>query len=624
MPEVADANDRIPESLQVCVDEGRTPGNEEMAHLAKRYHEYERSKQEAAWYETCGEHLRAAFAQGGPAQAAITNVTIVDGHVSFAEYPYYNDYWSAGKALGQFKELFAVVPEQRRTWYAASVGVVAELFEDATQGREWYEEALRYESREPRWMWNAWIRLARNLIDEEPQDLPRAAQALERAVQYLDGAEEAASDDYDLWIDVAGSLARNWLTNESGPAVWRLAEAAVPLAASYGEDTSLAGSTIGANLGVLLEAAGQAALRAQEPRLTEHFLVKAQNYAQMSATIAAQLARLYMEQGRWQEALEQQRRVVELDLSDGQARYFVLLLSALTDAANPADSLRRLEEGMREVLAKQDLLQAGQDLLLDEVMLQRDTLRRISETQERSELLLARGNANSERVISGIIDELHRLVQEGSRVQPSALTDARNRLSAILGEDCYGGLSQQTRDFLDLAETLYDALRDLPKGVDASVCAVEYSKAVEVELRRFMKYLAGYLDINKHNRPLSIGTNIGTYQGQAGWAKFLCSDTFTLGSINALFENADKPANKIIGKFVVDDLGLGTEAFVRLIEDSKLVTTKYRNPAAHVNSLSRSQVAELRDLLLRGSTPLMRRLVELRRAADEWTPLASD
>ncbi|MBC8492668.1 MAG: hypothetical protein H8D43_02690 [Chloroflexi bacterium] len=586
-------------------------GLEEVVRLCQEQPDYVVRRQEylikardAAWHGTCGEHLRSALAAGGPTKALSTRVHFWEGRL---EVGYYFSELSVELFLEHLDALGDVLPENLRTGYYDAIGTALEEIGWAgwdwttTQAQRWYKKAVRWESKNPQELLLAYVHLGQSLCNQTPPDWLAACLALTKAYSYLQQMPVPA-DWYSYWFGPVDSLVQHWRPDDDALDLLRLCDAALDLQLFGGRPPK---NVSGASMAPVAEAAGNLAIARGDLTLAERYLMQAKSLDPTRVSVARCLSELYIDQQRWSEALAEQQWVVELAPVDRDARRLALVLAVV---AKPGLGQRALDTLLTEIAE----LRAGQDLILEEISLQRDLLQQISDAQRRAQLELRRSldATATERVYADLIDQLHNLVQQGSRVQMAAVQVAKNRLIEVLGYEYFSALLPDCQHFLVTAETFYATTADIPEQVDAASIAVEYAKVVETELRRrFMAKLGNFLDACQYTGELVIyGKGRRPKRGDK-WEKWITSHSFSLGYIGGLLQMTVEHGRNPKVMDYISRLGLEPEAMNRLAKDIEIITKRYRNGAAHTEGLGRVELDEFRDMLFERG--LLHRLVDL-------------
>ena len=254
-------------------------------------------------------------------------------------------------------------------------------------------------------------------------------------------------------------------------------------------------------------------------------------------------------------------------------------------------------------------------MILEELSIQRDLMERVADAQHRAQVELGRPR-NEERAYAELFDQLHRLVQEGSRIQPAAWHSARSRLVDRLGAEVYGSLQgNDSQHFLITAEVFFTASRDVKAMTDAAPIAVEYAKVVETELKeRFLSDVGTYLDLKRHVQGLRCGNDIIGKQQAGSWK--VAMKRLGLGQVGYLLMSIAEGVNDDALGDYLKSRGIRRDLLDSIGENVLKIAGKYRNGAAHTHSLTRGDLEEFRELLFERETGLLYRLVELGRRVE--------
>ena len=578
-----------------------------------RREEYSARKMEADWPGPRGTHLRAALEAGGPARALYTRAHIAEESFNY----YYTEaeldrFLEHLETLGEHLEtLGEIVPEDLRANYYNGVGIaLADAWGwSMGQAQKWFERAIRWEAGDPEALFYAHIHFSEGFYDMEPPDYLAACQALSKAYSYLMETQDPV-DGYVSWLMGVKHLAEKWEPGDDLAELLSLCNAALDLR-PFGE--RLPKHVSGADIAPIAEAAGILLVERGDLARAERYFLRAKDLDPTRVSVARRLSELYVDRQQWSKALTEQQRAARLAPADPDAQRLVVVLAVAATAAK--SGLQPELDAIRSGIAG---LQAGQDLMIS---LQRDLLQKVSDEQRRAQLMLKRplDSIAEERVYADLLDQLHNLVQQGSRVQMDAVRVARDRLVEILGNEYFSALSRDCQHFLITAETFYIASTDVPEEVDAALIAVEYAKVVETELRhRFLRKLGSCLDESGYRgHPGRRGRLLCESTGVAREKEDSWEDTFallTLGSIVRLLRATICPARNPTVADCVRKLGVKAEGIELLVEDVETIRTKYRNGAAHTQRLDRADLDEFRDLLF--EKELLRRLVVLGKRVD--------
>lgn len=352
-------------------------------------------------------------------------------------------------------------------------------------------------------------------------------------------------------------------------------------------------------------------MRAGYKQSALRFLLRAREIDPDYSAVAELLAEIYLDESDLARALEEYKRVIAVDPANAQAKRLISILELAQEGSLNTKARDLILQFLPE-------LRAGQDDILGELRLQRGLMQQMAEAQETAlrEVERSSNEDRTERAYDDLLDQLHRLVQEGSRIQPAAWRAARARVAEELGPKVFNGLrAEDSRHFLLTAEVFLAASRDLA-AMDAAPIAVEYAKVVETELQnRFLAALENYLEGRANARDrIRYGSRFiepnrdGSWQGSLG-RMGLGDMSYLLGSI-ASGEN-----DSALGTFL-RSCGIQASLLRSLSNDLLKISTKYRNGAAHTHRLTRENLLEFRTLLFDRDNGLLKRLVELGQRVD--------
>jgi len=564
-----------------------------------RKRDYELRRNEVIWRE----HLQTVLIAG------VHHALSASASIAGSDFRYYHAELGVGLLEKHLEALGETVSEDLRANYYNRVGVALLDHRGWSMGRtqKWFERAIRWESGDPEDLAVAYTHFGEGFFDDmTPPDYLAACQALNKAYSYLMRMPVPA-DQYWYWLMDVDYLAGKWKPGDDWPTLLRLCDAALDLR-PFGDKPPKHVS--GADVAPVAEAAGTLLVERGDLARAEPYFLQAKDLDPTRVSVARRLSKLYIDQQRWQEALTEQQRAARLAPADPDAQRLVVVLAVAAMAAK--SGLKPELDAIRSGIAE---LQAGQDLMIS---LQRDLSQKISDERRRAQLMLKRplDSIAAERVYADLLDQLHNLVQQGSRVQMAAVRVARDCLIEKLGYEYFSALLPECQHFLVTAETFYATSADIPEQVDAALIAVEYAKVVETELRcRFLRNLGICVDESGYRgHPGRRGRLLCERTGIARNKEDSWEDTFallTLGSIVRLLRATIRPARNPTVADCVRKLGLKPERIELLVEDVETVRTKYRNGAAHTQRLNRADLDEFRVVLF--EQKLLHRLVDIGR-----------
>ncbi len=563
-----------------------------------RKRDYKLRRNEAIWRE----HLPTVLV------ASVRDALSASASIAGSDFRYYHAELGVGLLEKHLEALGETVSEDLRADYYDQVGIALVGDWGMDHKQEWFERAIRWESGDPEDLARAYRHFGEGFFDVTPPDYLAACQALNKAYSYLMRMPAPAdADPYCFWLDDVDYLVGKWKPGDDWSTFLRLCDAALDLR-PFGN--SLPKGVSGKDMAPIAEAAGTLLVERGDLARAEPYFLQAKDLDPTRVSVARRLSKLYIDQQRWQEALTEQQRAARLAPADPDAQRLVVVLAVAAMAAK--SGLKPELDAIRSGIAE---LQAGQDLIIS---LQRDLSQKISDERRRAQLMLKRplDSMAADRVYADLLDQLHNLVQQGSRVQMAAVRVARDCLIEKLGYEYFSALLPECQHFLVTAETFYTTSADIPEQVDAALIAVEYAKVVETELRcRFLRNLGICVDESGYRgHPGRRGRLLCERTGIAREKKDSWEDTFallTLGSIVRLLRATIRPARNPTVADCVRKLGLKAEGIELLVEDVETVRTKYRNGAAHTQRLDRADLDEFRVLLF--EQKLLHRLVDIGR-----------
>jgi tetratricopeptide (TPR) repeat protein len=356
-------------------------------------------------------------------------------------------------------------------------------------------------------------------------------------------------------------------------------------------------------------------MRAGHRQSALRYLLRAREIDPDYSAVAELLAEIYLDESDLARALEEYKRVIAVDPANAQAKRLIPIL----ELAQEGSLNTQARDLILQVLPE---LRAGQEVILEELSLQRGLMEKMAEAQKAAlrEVERSRNEDRAERTYDELLEQLHRLVQEGSRIQPAAWRAARARVAEELGPKVFNGLrAEDSRHFLLTAEVFLAASRDLA-AMDAAPIAVEYAKVVETELQqRFLAAIEDYLESRANARDrIRYGSRFvepnrdGSWQGSLGRLG-LGEMSYLLGSI------ANGENDSVMGAYL-RSCGIQAPLLSSVSNDLLKISKKYRNGAAHTHRLTRENLLEFRALLFNSENGLLKRLVELGRRVEAENP----
>jgi hypothetical protein len=230
----------------------------------------------------------------------------------------------------------------------------------------------------------------------------------------------------------------------------------------------------------------------------------------------------------------------------------------------------------------------------------------------------SRNEDRAERTYDELLEQLHRLVQEGSRIQPAAWRAARARVAEELGPKVFNGLrAQDSRHFLLTAEVFLAASRDVA-DMDSAPIAVEYAKVVETELqKRFLTALEDHLESRADTRNIRCGRKTLTPDRDSAWIGAF--QRLGLGDMSYLLNSIANGENDSVLGAYLRSRGIHAQMLKSIGDDLLRISTTYRNGAAHTHRLTRENLLEFRTMLFDRNNGLLKRLVELGQSVEAGT-----
>lgn len=214
---------------------------------------------------------------------------------------------------------------------------------------------------------------------------------------------------------------------------------------------------------------------------------------------------------------------------------------------------------------------------------------------------------------SEAIDTAHNLIEAEISDRKIELIEIKKELSKKIGMPYWEMLTKEAQYFLMTAEYLYSLSKE--EKIDFSLISVELSKAIEMELND--KLIVPFIEYLKRNQKTEefLSQNIKkTIGGRPVYYTRLAQlvddrnfpkvKNLSLGQIGALLDNSIKEfrGTESFVKFIktylsTPDYFLEPSNLLRILE---VISTKYRNPFAHVDSLDINSLEAFRLELFGG------------------------
>ena len=202
--------------------------------------------------------------------------------------------------------------------------------------------------------------------------------------------------------------------------------------------------------------------------------------------------------------------------------------------------------------------------------------------------------------------------------------DETTEIISDIGKDVWNKLSNETQKYIITAKVTYNKLQELDNLIDYSGVCLLMSKAIELELSK--RFCRGYVNFYKEkyddydNAPANMLTKN---------KKYMKEKDFTLGSFKYITANSfieglseeDKEKNiRIFMEFLKEEICLTyyekygedktKNKIKELVNDVEEIRNRYRNPAAHINSLQKTQAKECLDFVIYVEK-ILKKMIEL-------------
>lgn len=218
-----------------------------------------------------------------------------------------------------------------------------------------------------------------------------------------------------------------------------------------------------------------------------------------------------------------------------------------------------------------------------------------------------------EKLALEAIDSAHRIVEAHVKGAEEELNKVEAEIVKKIKKINWEMLTKDTRHFLLTAEFLYSLSRQ--QEIDFGLISVELSKAIEVEVNnKLVNQFCRYLKKNGKEEQFTKENLKKTSNGKPIYytkLAYLVDDTnypeiknLSLGQIKILLEDSIKGyiGTNVFKEFIKTHLNkpdyfLNPKCFPKILET---ISTKYRNPFAHSNSLNIEALESFRSELFQG------------------------
>lgn len=578
----------------------------------KRAKDLRQRIEQAIWTGPSGEHLRAAMGRNWGDLFDARDVTIPGTDIVIEYYPCVIKNL---RVIDMLDEMGEYLPTNERANFYHLIGMGFCNGNIRPAGATWLEYDIKWFEKAAKWademtdhedLFLLYTHLASAILETKYPDYLAALKSSLKSYSHL-----VQLDDRDRWFNYwfLSLPPDDWKPGDKWPVVQQLVEAVLDQGPfehlrDSGDRTPAEVAAWGAKM----------ALRKGDKGLALRYLLRAREIDPDYSAVAALLAEIYIDESDLARALEEYRRVIAVDPAHPQAKRLIPIL----ELAQEGSLNTRARDLILQVLPE---LRAGQELILNELSLQRGLMEQMADAQRIAlrEVERSRNEVRAERTYDDLLDQLHRLVQEGSRIQPAAWRAARARVAEELGPKVFNGLREEdSRHFLLTAEVFLAASRDVA-AMDAAPIAVEYAKVVETELqKRFLAALEDYLEGRANARDrIRYGSRFiernrdGSWQGSLG--------RLGLGEMSYLLDSIANGENDSVLGAYLRSCGIQAALLRSVSDDLRKISKKYRNGAAHTKSLTRKDLLEFRALLFDRNNGLLKRLVELGQRVDAGT-----
>lgn len=591
-------------SLQVQLDEL-------LAEVKQTVDGIQQRSQQAIWTGPSGEHLRAAMGRNWHELFEARNVTIPGTEVVIASYPFAT---GSLRVIDMLDELGEYLPTSERTHFYDIIGMGFCNGNIRPADATWCEYDIKWFKKAAQWtgevadeseLCHMYMHLCGAYAETKPPNYPAAFKSILEGYRYLVQLE----DLYWYWLSYI-PRPDDWNPGSHWEVVQQVIDAALDQSPFKKSLSDLGGR----DLAHLTVWGARTAMRGGYRQRALSYLLRAREIDPGYSAVAELLAEVYLDESDLARALDEYKRVIDVDPTNAQAKRLIPIL----ELAQEGSLNTQARDLILQVLPE---LRVGQELILEELSLQRGLMQRIAEAQKIAlrEVERSRNEKRAEHTYDELLNQLHRLVQEGSRIQPAAWRAAHARLAEELGPKIFNGLrAEDSRHFLITAEVFLAASRDVA-GMDAAPIAVEYAKVVETELQeRFLAPLEGYLESQANARLIRCGSRSIEPKRDGSWQGSF--RRLGLGDMSYLLDSTAKGENDSVLGTYLRSRGIQAPLLKSVSEDLLKISQKYRNGAAHTRRLTRKDLLEFRTLLFNLENGLLRRLVELGQRAEVGNP----
>jgi tetratricopeptide (TPR) repeat protein len=396
--------------------------------------------EQAIWTGPAGEHLRAARERNWHELFEPRDVTIPGTEVVIKYYPCVIDYL---RVIDMLDELVEYLPtnERAKFYHLIGMGFCNDSIRPA--GATWFEYDIKWFEKAARWadmvtdrweLFNLFTHLSGAYQEMKPPDYPAAFKSVLEGYSHLIHLNNR-DDEYGYWLGhIPGPS--NWDPGSDWPVVQQVIEAALDQS-PFEKSLSATG---GRGLAHFAVWGARTAMRGGYKQQALSYLLRAREIDPSSGSVAELLAEIYLDESDLAKALDEYRRVIAVDPAHAQAKR----LTPILELAQEGSLNSQARDLILQVLPE---LRAGQDDILNELSLQRGLMQQMAEAQRIAlrEVERSRNEDSTERTYDDLLDQLHRLVQEGSRIQPAAWGAARARVAEELGPKVFNGFRSHRR-----------------------------------------------------------------------------------------------------------------------------------------------------------------------------------
>jgi tetratricopeptide (TPR) repeat protein len=584
------------------------------AELRRTLGDLQHQLHQAIWTGPSGEHLRAARERNWDELFEAIDVAIPGTDIVIEYYPCVIGNL---RVIDMLDELGEYLPTSKRASFYHLIGMGFCNGSIRPAGATWFEYDIKWFEKAARWadmvtdhweLFSLFTHLSGAYQEMKPPDYPAALKSVLEGYSHLIHLNNR-DDEYGYWLGhIPGP--RNWDPGDDWPVVQRVIEAALDQN-PFEKSLSAIG---GRGLGHFAVWGARTAMRGGYKQQALRYLLSAREIDPDYSAVAELLAEIYLDESDLKGALEEYRRVIAVDPANAQAKRLIPIL----EQAQEGSLTTQARDLILQVLPE---LRAGQEVILEELSLQRGLMEKMAEAQKAAlrEVERSRNEDRAERTYDELLEQLHRLVQEGSRIQPAAWRAARAGVAEELGPKIFNGLrAEDSRHFLLTAEVFLAASRDVA-AMDAAPIAVEYAKVVETELqKRFLTALEDHLESRADTRNIRCGRKTLTPVRDSSWKGAF--QRLGLGDMSYLLNSIANGENDSVLGAYLRSRGIHAQMLKSIGDDLLKISTTYRNGAAHTHRLTRENLLEFRALLFNSENGLLKRLVELGRRVEAENP----